>query len=590
MNKVLKLVLIAHLLIIVLTVVGCNEEGSIIDPNNQGSGSTVTTTISGIVVNHNNQPVSGATVTAHGQIKVTNANGEFMFTDITVPSARFYVKSEKQGYFTASRGDVPNTQGTIVRITMMEKKVTHTINSKAGGTANLTNGSMVEIQPESVVKSDGTVYDGAVNMSVEYMDPTDVKFSETVAGGDMLARRSDSSDAILYSFGILRVEMESPAGEELNVTGGKPSTITSVIPNELIATAPATIPLWYFDEETGFWREEGIATKQGNKYVGTVNHFTDWNCDQPGYITSVTGKIVDCQGQPMPNIVVKVGQTTAITDASGEYRRTVPTGINFEVSVEASQNFGISGAPISIPALTQNQIYQVPLCQLACFPVLTGNFKDCNGSNIYGTVTMWADGQFQGIMPTQSGSFRFYTQPNRQVRLKFTSYSGQVVDTTVQTPSTALVMNLGDLKACNNGGNGNGNCVNSFRVTGLGYNNQEFVLQNGLFSLAMYSVNDTVTVLTAASIDSLNFGLAFYGLPRTGIFTESSGTIHVRGKYGTGAETITVNITEYGAVGDLIKGTFEGTYLSNTNEPVIITNGKFCSIRQPDNQDRNKKR
>lgn len=584
MNKVLKIVLLAHALIVIITMIGCSEDGSIINPNNPGGGSTMNTNISGVVLNVNNQPVSGATVTAHGQTKVTNSNGEFMFTDITVPSGRLYVKVEKQGFFTASRGDVPSSNGTVMRITMMEKKVTHTINSKSGGTANLTNGSMVEIQPESVVKRDGTVYDGAVNMSVEYMDPTDVKFSETVAGGDMVARRTDSSDAILYSYGILRVEMETPAGEELNVTSSKPSAITSIIPDELVASAPATIPLWYFDEETGVWREEGVATKQGNKYVGTVNHFTDWNCDYPGYITSVTGKVVDCQGQPMPNVVVKVGQTTALTDANGEYRRTVPTGVNFDISVEASQNFGISGSPISIPALTQNQIYQVPLCQLACFPVLTGNFKDCNGNNIYGTVTMWTNGQVQGIMPTQSGSFRFYTQPNQQVRLKFTSYSGQIIDTTVQTPSTPVNMHLGDLKACSPGGNGD--CVNSFVITGLGYNNQEFILHNGMFSLSMYSVNDTVTVVTAASIDSLNFGLAFYGLPRTGIFTESSGTVHVRGKYGTGAETITVNVTEYGAVGDYIKGTFEGTYLSNTNEPVQITNGKFCSIRQPDNQDR----
>jgi hypothetical protein len=577
-NNIIKIVLIGQLLIGLIAFFGCSEDGSIITPNNNNGSSTTTTTISGLVVNENNEPIAGATVSAHGHVKTTGANGEFMFVDITVPQNRLFVKAEKQGFYTATRGDQPKAGSTVMKLTMMPKSVTHTISSVSGGSADLNNGSKVEIQAGSVVKEDGSVYNGQVNMSVKYMDPTDVKFSETVAGGDMMARRTDSSDAVLYSYGILKVELEGPAGEKLNVTGSKPSTITTSIPTELVASAPATIPLWYFDENTGLWREEGVATKQGNKYVGTVNHFTDWNCDHPGYITSVKGKIVDCQGQPMPNVVVKIGQTTANTDVNGEYSRTVPTGVEFEVSVEATQNFGMSGAPISIPSLTQNQIYQVPLCQLACYPVLTGNFKDCNGNNIYGMVTMWWDNKVQGIMPTQMGSFRFYTAPNRQVRLKFTSYSGVVIDTTVQTPATPVVMNLGDLRSCGTTG---GDCVNSFVITGLGYTNQQFVLQNGAFSIGVYSVKDSFTVVTAASMDSVNFGLAFYGQPRTGLFTESSGTVHIHGQYGTAAETITVRVTEYGAVGDHIKGTFEGTYMSASG-PVQITNGKFCSIRQPD--------
>lgn len=575
MNNILKIVLIANLLIILISAIGCNEDGSITSTNPNNGGST-TTTISGIVVNETNQPVEGATVTSHGQVKTTGANGEFTFSDITVPANRLFVKAEKTGFYTAVKGDKPQSGATVIKLTMMTKSVTHSINSTTGGSADLSNGSKVEIQPGSVVKSDGSTYNGQVNMSVKYMDPTDVKFSETVAGGDMMARRSDLTDAVLYSYGILKVEMESTTGEKLNVTGGKPSTITTTIPAALVSSAPSTIPLWYFDEATGLWREEGVATKQGDKYVGTVNHFTDWNNDYPGYLTRVEGKIVDCQNQPMPGIVVKVGQTVTTTNANGEYSRTVPTGVEFTISVEATQNFGMSGAPIQIPALTQNQVYQVPLCQFACFPVLSGTFKDCNGNNIYGVLSVFWDNQNQGIMPTQAGGFRVYVAPNKQARLKFTSSNGDIIDTVVNTPSTPLTLNLGELRSCNGGQQ---ECENSFVITGAGYINKYVRLQT-ITNIGIYVAADNVTGITCASMDSAAFSLVFPG-KTTGNFTQQSGTLTYKILNTYAAESMTINVTEYGAVGDHIKGTFEGIFQSIAGQ-ITITDGKFCVIRQTD--------
>jgi hypothetical protein len=57
-------------------------------------------------------------------------------------------------------------------------------------------------------------------MSVVYMDPTTNSFSETVQGGDMAALRSDSSEATLYSYGILKVEMEGSGGQPLQLSAG----------------------------------------------------------------------------------------------------------------------------------------------------------------------------------------------------------------------------------------------------------------------------------------------------------------------------------------------------------------------------------
>jgi hypothetical protein len=74
------------------------------------------------------------------------------------------------------------------------------------------------------------------------------------------------------------------------VAPGKTATLTIDVPESQTATAPATIPLWFFDEEAGVWQEEGEATRQGDKYIGTVKHFTDWNADHPTGWAIVRGK------------------------------------------------------------------------------------------------------------------------------------------------------------------------------------------------------------------------------------------------------------------------------------------------------------
>jgi hypothetical protein len=53
------------------------------------------------------------------------------------------------------------------------------------------------------------------------------------------------------------------------------------VDNTQIAIAPESIPLWFFDENVGYWKEQGEAVKIGNRYIGEVTHFTWWNCDLP---------------------------------------------------------------------------------------------------------------------------------------------------------------------------------------------------------------------------------------------------------------------------------------------------------------------
>ena len=113
-----------------------------------------------------------------------------------------------------------------------------------------------------------------------------------------MANNKDGKRVLLSSYGMMAVELESSAGEKLQIKSGSTATLSLQFLLQLESSAPATIPLWYVDESTGLWKEEGTATKQGNNYIGTVKHFTYWNCDIQVQTVMLTGTFKTANGQP----------------------------------------------------------------------------------------------------------------------------------------------------------------------------------------------------------------------------------------------------------------------------------------------------
>ncbi|NQY06701.1 MAG: hypothetical protein HRT68_11080 [Flavobacteriaceae bacterium] len=77
---------------------------------------------------------------------------------------------------------------------------------------------------------------------------------------------------------MIAVNLYSANGGNLNIDSNSPSILEFPIDSST-PNASDTISLWYFDENTGYWKGQGFATKDGDKYIGEVTHFTWWNCD-----------------------------------------------------------------------------------------------------------------------------------------------------------------------------------------------------------------------------------------------------------------------------------------------------------------------
>ena len=163
---------------------------------------------------------------------------------------------------------------------------------------------------------------------------------------------------VLESYGMIAVELRGDDGEELNIAPGEPATIRVPVASS-ITNPPATIPLWYFDEDNGYWKEEGSATLVNGRYEGEVSHFSFWNCDAPFETVDFCVTIVDQNSNPIPNILVQIERdasgwsstTYGYTDSNGLVCGLVPANETLNLTVPdfgcVSNDFSMALGPYS---------------------------------------------------------------------------------------------------------------------------------------------------------------------------------------------------------------------------------------------------
>jgi hypothetical protein len=415
----------------------------------------VTTSVSGVVIDEAGTPIANAEISIFGETTATDDHGGFSLPEIEVPGNRCVVQAKMDGYFIATRAHKPIKNGhTEVRLVMMAQPVTHSFDAGSGVEAIIENGSQVTIQPNSLVTESGDSYDGPVTMSMRYLDPSAGNFGVLVSGGDMLARREDESTSILYSYGILRVVMTGSNGENLQLAAGKTSSLTMDIPDDQLNTAPATVPLWYFDEDAGIWVEDGSATRDGDKYVGTVSHFTDWNCDSDTDGATIIGRLIDCDGNPGWG-QVEFGQITSdpqsyaeTNQSDGRFSRRVPDGVS--ITVVISDPLIIS--PLSkdergkviviVPPLAPGQVYDVGDIQtFPCHVKVKGTFKTSEGDRVNSIYFSTETGIKSVVDP---GSELNTTLPaDADIMMTIYTEDGLFLQSEIRTPSEGNELDLG---------------------------------------------------------------------------------------------------------------------------------------------------
>jgi hypothetical protein len=246
---------------------------------------------------------------------------------------RTVVHVEAEGFaeaFPVAR--VTTGQATPLGVRLLATGVTSAMTVSSGGTVTVPNSTgQVTLPANGLVPKNGSIIAGTVNVAVTPINPA---VDPRLMPGDYTGVSAGGITPI-ESFGALLVDIRDNSGTRYNLAEGKTATIRIPL-GTLSPNPPATIPLFFFDETTGLWQEEGTATLQGmasNRYYeGTVSHFSYWNADQGWTPIFVSGCVRDSNNQPVANLMVQAigrnysGSDIDFTAGDGTFRVAVRQG------------------------------------------------------------------------------------------------------------------------------------------------------------------------------------------------------------------------------------------------------------------------
>lgn len=239
----------------------------------------VETTVTGLVLDEQGFPIQDAKVTVgaiYSSSTVTDQNGYFKFTGFATKE-NGVIKIEKEQFFTSYVNISTKAKDTSrVKVLLRTLGSGTLIRGIEGGKVEVKNFGSVEFEPESFMDTEGKIYKGQVKVFFRGIDPFDQNLSKYIPA-EMLSINANQDVQRLQSYGMVDVIIKAENDQELTLQ--KQAKLEIQVPQQQINSATSSMPLWYLNDSSGFWVEEGRAFLEGSKYIGYVNHFTPWNCD-----------------------------------------------------------------------------------------------------------------------------------------------------------------------------------------------------------------------------------------------------------------------------------------------------------------------
>ena len=349
--------------------------------NNPPITTTTEASVYGLITDNSGNPIQDAMISMNNNNTITDENGYFDLSGFAVRD-HGVLKVTKPGFYNAFPVFNAGPIKQYVEVKMIPREISASIASTSGGEVTLGNGAEVSFAASSFVDEAGNPYNGDVSVYLHYLDPTLEDISE-IMPGDLSAVDQNNNQTLLTSMGMLNVELEGTAGQKLDIN--KAASITVPVPSSILSMAPASIPLWYFDEDTGYWIEEGEADLSNGVYTGTVEHFTFWNCDVPNDFVELSGQVIVRGTNFRSTVQITVVETgekrNTKTDYQGFFSGKVPNGVSLLIEV-----FDQCGAVVyeqNLGSLNEDTKLEIIwILGNSNFTVLEGSVNNCEGNPV----------------------------------------------------------------------------------------------------------------------------------------------------------------------------------------------------------------
>ena len=251
----------------------------------------------------------------------TDANGEYQLNNVPV-GERVMLDVSAAGYETNMRVvDILEGQTSMVSASLLPVGTMEMVDPAAGGNVSIAGST-------AMVMFDAGEIDSTASEVMVTLTDVDPGASPDNMPGDFMGMDGGEM-TMIESLGAISVNIMDDSGNEVPLSNGSMATIRIPLSSRNANPDP-TIPLWAFDESTGLWMREGSAqlvTENGESYYqGEVAHFSYWNADKRLETITLTGCVVDAQGERVSGVRIKssgvdyTGTSRARSDSNGEFR------------------------------------------------------------------------------------------------------------------------------------------------------------------------------------------------------------------------------------------------------------------------------
>jgi len=538
-----------------------------------------------VVEDLSGNPIEGVKITVGTKEGFTDEDG-LLFLNKVEMNPSTYLVAERHGYFHGSRRFYPSAGKTsFVRLVLLPRQLAGTISASAGGVIGINGGIQLDFPANAVVDEDGKVYTGTVYVYAQPIAADDPDLSDKMPG-DLVGINEAGDQGKLASFGMVVVELwpEFGYGGLLQLKDGSTVEMSMDVPASMLDKAPATIPMWYFDEAMGLWKEEGEATLQNDMYVAQLAHFSYWNCDAWVEVVKWGASFVYEDGSPASQVLVCLtildlhATSCSYTDADGFVCGMV--AYDELMMMEVKSRCGDVIYSQQIGPYTENTMIgtiTIPTNNMT-YTAVSGFAVDCDGDPVtsgFATIKV-GEHNYYAYLDEVTGAFSISVRncDASGITVKISDVTAIKQSLTTSYAYTTVI-DAGTISVCET-------VAEFIDVEIVGFPEHYFD-----FFPSTYLQEGNTRIIGYDSLSSLHIFHITFPDSTAGTFTANSVSIGVtlpNGDLAFADETnMIVNITYYGPMGDFIIGTVTGTFHTGPDGqggPDYPLVGSFAILRE----------